>query len=271
MRHLLNIISGHLDFVKRLPREVIDVQPCKKPFLCKLIWGTMSFFYPRFQLCGLENIPDSPCVVVGNHAQIHGPLVAELRLPFPRYTWCAAEMLTREDVADYAYRDFWSRKPGYIRWLFWLISRVLPVLATYILSHGNVIPVYHDNRVIKTFRQSLQRLQEGNHLLIFPEKDVPHNGILWEFQDRFIDIAKPYYKRTGEKLAFVPMYLAPELRKIIFGKPIAYDPDIPFDQQREEICRYLMDSITELAVSQPKHRVIPYPNMAKRDYPTNIL
>ena len=65
------------------------------------------------------------------------------------------------------------------------------------------------------------------------------------------------------------MYVAPTLKKVFFGKPIRYDPEIPMSQQREMICSYLMDTITELAVSQPKHTVVPYPNIPKRDYPTN--
>ena len=36
------------------------------------------------------------------------------------------------------------------------------------------------------------------------------------------------------------------------------------------ICRELMDAITQRACSLPEHRVVPYPNMPKKDYPTNI-
>lgn len=245
------------------------MQPNKKPFLYRLVWGAVDMVYPEIELVGLENLPDSPSVLVGNHAQAHGPIISEERFPFPHYTWCAAEMLRREDLADYAYRDFWSKKPGYIRWLFWLISRVIPLPASYILSHAQVIPVYHDNRCINTFKQTIAKLCDGNHMVIFPEKDEPYNNILWAFQDRFIDLARLYHKKTGQCLSFVPMYVAPTLKKVFFGKPIRYDPEIPMSEQRERICSYLMDTITELAVSQPKHTVVPYPNIPKRDYPTN--
>ena len=50
-----------------------------------------------------------------------------------------------------------------------------------------------------------------------------------------------YHKRTGKKLSFVPMYLAPKLKKIFFCKPIVYDPDIPMDIQRGQIKQQLMD------------------------------
>ena len=36
------------------------------------------------------------------------------------------------------------------------------------------------------------------------------------------------------------------------------------------ICRELMDAITQRACSLPEHRVVPYPNVPKKDYPSNI-
>ena len=138
------------------------------------------------------------------------------------------------------------------------------------MSHARTIPVYHDNRCLTTFRRSMEKLQDGYHLVIFPECREKYNNIVYEFQDRFIDVAKMYYKRTGKALCFVPMYLAPRLRKIFFGDPIRYDPAVPMDTQRVQIKQQLMDAITELACAQPLHTVIPYRNVSKKNYPKNL-
>lgn len=66
------------------------------------------------------------------------------------------------------------------------------------------------------------------------------------------------------------MYLAPNLRTIYFGKPIQFDPDRPIAEERVRICNYLMDSITEIAVHLPRHKVVPYPNLPKKDHGYNI-
>ena len=58
----------------------------------------------------------------------------------------------------------------------------------------------------------MKRLQEGNRIVIFPEHDVKYNQILYDFQDRFIDVAKLYYRKTGKQLCFVPLYIAPKLK-----------------------------------------------------------
>lgn len=243
--------------------------PHNEPFLCRLIRKAVDIVYPDIALVGTENIPQEPCVLVGNHSQAHGPIITEERLPFDHYTWCSAEMMHREEVAEYAFADFWSQKPKSVRWIFWLISRILPIPASYIMSNARTIPVYRDSRCLTTFKRSVEKLQEGFHLVIFPERHQPYNNILYDFQDRFIDVARLYYKKTGKCLAFVPMYLAPKLKKVFFCPPVVFDPTVPMDQERQRIRAYLMDSITKTAIAQPRHTVIPYANIPKRDYPQN--
>ena len=108
-------------------------------------------------------------------------------------------------------------------------------------------------------------------MVIFPEHDVKYNHIIYEFQNKFIDVAKLYYKRTGKELAFVPLYIAPKLKKMYLGKPIHFCASDPIDSERRRICQYLMDEITRMAVSLPEHTVIPYRNIPKKRYPMNKI
>ena len=82
-------------------------------------------------------------------------------------------------------------------------------------------------------------------------------------------MAKYYYRQTGEVLPFVPMYVCPAFRKLVFGKPIMFDPNARMADEAERICTELQDSISELAYNMPRHRVVPYPNVSKRNYPFN--
>ena len=68
----------------------------------------------------------------------------------------------------------------------------------------------------------------------------------------------------------MPTYLAPRLRTIFIGKPIRYDAKKPIEEERERLCHYLMEQITEIAVNQPEHTVIPYLNISKKNYPSNL-
>ena len=106
--------------------------------------------------------------------------------------------------------------------------------------------------------------------MIFPECREEYNNIVNVFQDRFIDLARLYYNKTGKALSFVPMYLAPKLKKIFFGQPIRFDPQAPKAQERQRVCKALMDSITAIACAQPAHTVIPYNNISPKRYPKNL-
>ena len=231
-----------------------------------LVW----FFAPKFENVGQENIPDEPCIFVGNHSQMYGPIVGEIYVPGKRYIWCIGEMMDRKEVPAYAYQDFWSKKPKYIRWFFKILSYIIALPAQAIFRNADTIPVYHDARLRTTYRESIEKLSTGYNLVIFPEEDRKRNNIVYEFQDKFIDVAKLYYRSSHKEVSFVPVYLAPRLKKIYYGKPIKYHADTPISEERARISNELMDSITDMAVSLPEHTVVPYANIPKRLYPKNI-
>lgn len=238
--------------------------------LYRAIKAAVRAVYPKITVAGAENLPPEPVVYVGNHSQMNGPIACELYTPGVHYTWCAGEMMNRKEVPAYAFQDFWSDKPKAVRWFYKLLSYAIAPLSQLVFTNANTIGVYHDTRIISTFKKTVEVLQEGAGVVIFPEHHVPYNNIICEFQDRFIDVAKLYYKRTGKELAFVPMYLAPKLKTMYLGEPIRFRADAPLEEERKRICGYLMEQITGIARSLPRHIVVPYPNIPKKQYPYNI-
>ena len=231
-----------------------------------LVW----LFAPKFTLVGEENLPDGPCVIVGNHSQMYGPIVGELYIPGKHAVWCTGEMMEWKEVHGYAYQDFWSGKPKAVRWFFYLLSYLITPLSVLIFRNADTIPVYRDARVLGTFRDTVEALEKGTRVVIFPECYDEYNNIVHSFQDRFIDLAKLYKKKTGQMLPFVPMYTAPRLKKVFFGKPVLYDHGVPAKEERVRVARALMDAVTEIAAAQELHTVVPYPNIPKKQYPKNL-
>lgn len=239
-------------------------------YFFRFIRWVASLFYPKFKLEGLENLPAEPCVVVGNHSQVHGPATCELYFPGKHRTWCAGEMMELREVPDYAYNDFWSGKPRYIRWLFRLISYIIAPLAVCVFNSADTIGVYRDKRIVKTFRESVNALENDTYIVVFPECAEEHNNIVYRFQEGFVDVARMYYKKTGRELRFVPLYVAPALRTMYFGEALSFDAKAPIAQERERVCNELMDRITAMATALPRHRVVPYLNLPKSEYPENL-
>ena len=238
--------------------------------LYKVIKWVVKTCYPKIAVVGEENLPDEPVIFVANHCQMNGPIAGELYAPGKHYIWCAGEMMELKKVPAYAFRDFWSQKPKWTHPFYKLLSYLIAPLSVCVFNNADTIGVYHDTRILSTFKNTVKRLCEGANVMIFPEHDVPHNHIICDFQNRFIDVAKLYYKKTGKAVTFVPMYIAPKLKKMYLGKPVRFSPDQPLEEERTRICKHLMEEITAVAEAQPVHTVIPYRNIPRKHYPKNI-
>lgn len=241
----------------------------KKSAVFRFVKACVKFFYKKPTLEGVYNIPSEPSLIIGNHAQMNGPIVSELYVPKPRFTWCIAEMMHTKEVPEYAFNDFWAEKPKYIRWFYKALSHIIAPLSSCIFTNADTIGVYKDARVISTFKETVEKLCGGADIVIFPEHDEPYSNIVNDFQTRFVDVARMYYRKTKKALSFVPMYVCPALDKLIFGTPVRFDPKADISEERERICTYLKEQITSIAQGLPEHRVVPYSNMPKKLYPKN--
>jgi len=66
------------------------------------------------------------------------------------------------------------------------------------------------------------------------------------------------------------MYIAPRLKKMYIGQPVRFCADNSMEEERCRIRQYLMEAITAIAQDLPAHTVVPYRNIPKKNYPTNI-
>ena len=235
----------------------------------RIVLVLVKLFYPKIKVFGAENLPDEPCIIAANHTQMNGPICAEIYFPRKRYTWCAGEMMHLKEVPSYAFKDFWSQKPKYTHPFYKLLSFIIAPLSVCVFNNAQTIGVYKDKRIMHTFKETLKKLGEGADVVIFPEHDIKHNHIVYDFQEGFVDIAKLYYKRYSKEIKFVPVYIAPNLKQMHIGKAISYNAEDETLLERKRICTYLMNEITDIAISLPKHTVVPYRNIPKNQYPLN--
>ena len=242
----------------------------KISFAYKCIKGTVRFFYQKTKVFGEENLPDGPAIIVGNHAQANGPVACELYFPGRHATWTIAEMMDKKTVPAYAYQDFWSQKPKGVRWFYKIIAHLIGPLSECIFTNADTIPVYKDRRIFETFQQSVEAMKEGTRVIIFPECYDEYNNVVHQFQTGFVDVAKRYYRETGQEPWFVPLYVCPSLKRLVIGKPVQYNHEAKIKDEQLRITSYLMKEISEMAYALPRHRVTPYPNVSKKEYPENV-
>jgi len=245
----------------------------KTPLISRITYSIIRFFirlfYGKAEIVGAENLPAENAVVVANHSQLNGPICGELFMPENCYAWCAGQMMNMKEVPEYAFTDFWSQKPKWQHPIFKLASYFIAPLSYCIFNNARAIAVYRDQRMLSTLKETVVRLQNGNNILVFPEKDEKFNNVIYKFQDHFIDIARVYYRKTGIELTFVPMYIAPRLKKMYIGNGIKYNGKATIEEERERLSAYLANEITEIARALPRHTVVPYRNIPKKNYITN--
>ena len=239
-----------------------DKKTNKKSMFFRLIALAISLFYCKSKIIGLENLSE-PCVVVSNHSKLHGPINAQLNFPKNKAIWCDAPMFDKKEFPTYAYANFFKRKPNFFNKL---LVRALAPLVAHLFRNADTLPVYRDMRIVKTYKMSVQALIKGVSVFIMPECPNSHNQIINVFNEYFVDVARYYYKDQSKLLKFVPMYYSPELKTMVFGKSIEFNKDNAIQDERKRICTYLMEEITRLAKSLPKHKVVPFNNVKKSEY-----
>ncbi len=245
----------------------------KTSLLSKIIFKVLKFFagirYRKTKIIGIDNIPESHTIIVANHAQLNGPIIAELLMPRDTFIWANGQMTDYREVPSYAMEDFFPYKTGWVRPFYRLASYILAPLMPCVINNARAIPVYHDLRIASTMRSTVKLLAEGKNIMIFPENHEVRNNIVNQFRDRYIDVARLYYKRYGIKLSFLPMYIAPSLNSCYFGEAVVFDPEADITEERHRISEHLVDQITQIGRSLPEHTVIPFDNISRKFYLSN--
>lgn len=238
-------------------------------FVFKILKFFVSIKYRKIKIDGLEDLPECDTIIVANHAQLNGPIIAELFMPENCYIWANGQMTDFREVPSYAMEDFFPYKKGWKRVFYKIASYLMAPLLPCIIKNARAIPVYHDIRLASTIKNTIRKLSAGKIILIFPEKHEKRNNIINQFREHFVDVARIYHRRTGKTISFIPMYIAPKLNYCCFGKKILFDPNADISFERHRITEFLEEEITSLGRSMPDHIVIPFDNISRGQYVSN--
>ena len=238
--------------------EAVVVKPHRQPFGTRMLMAVLRPLF-RHQLKGAENIvPDvnNPIVFLCNHGEIYGPVASMLCMPVPVRPWVISEMaVSKEEVSAYVYKYTF----GPATWLGplrWPLARLVGPISVWGMNQLECIPVYRNKprELMTTFRNSVEALQAGDNILIFPEnpdadRDHPgyEHGGMGELYRGFVMLAQVYYNRTGKRCRFLPMYAHKGLRTLSFGTEIDYDPDNDPMAERDRIVEEAHAQMTALA------------------------
>jgi len=208
----------------------------------------VRLFFPRVAFDGRGIEIHEPAIFVANHADSFGPLALYLYFPVKLYPWVIHYVTDKATCARYLEKDFVSRELHLRRplsaWLSILLARICVGLFRYI----EAIPVYHDSRrIMETISKSIIYLEEGKSILIFPEiPDSYLSAYIKRFNTGFIEIAKTLGRENGRKVWIYPVSVDPGRRRILLGRPSAYDPSRSYAEEKRRIEAELETEVASL-------------------------
>lgn len=205
-----------------------DYYPTTKVKQEKRVYGPYGRFarwvfrlFSRRYSCTLPET-EGPVVYVCRHLDMHGPYTTLKWLPCQPHAMILNVFFQRETTVrhmkEYTLSARYHRKPR----RFSLIARVLSWIAPPLMRSLQAVPVYRDGtNTIKTMKQGLKYLLEGENLIVYP--DVHYmNGYEQpsDIYDGFLFLGELYYKKTGKALSFVPLMIDDEQHRILANDAI---------------------------------------------------
>ena len=234
------------------------VQKYRMRFGIKIIASFVKPFL-RLKVSGKENLRKNefPSVFVSNHNFLFGPVAAVLYLPSYFRPWIHDVMLdvetTRKEISRsfaIVLKIFGKRVGGYI-------IKLGSKLTCWALNSFNPIPVVRgvSQKVMTTFEESLKAFEEGDNILIFPEKPLnivvgsggPSSKLLRNFYTGFAHLAHMYYQKTGKALLFYPLYSDLDTRTFRVGEPVLYDVSLDGREGKLRLSEQLHEAMVHLS------------------------
>ena len=211
-------------------------------------------YYHR--VIGKENLSgyeDGTMVLICNHGEIYGPVVANLYVPITFRPWVISNMMEKEAIVEHIYQGTMVRQRWLPeRWKRPLINLISPLLM-WVFDSLEAIPVYRGQpkELMRTFRETLNAMQAGDNILVFPENAENHapgeggyarEGV-GQLYTGFAMIAPMYYAKTHKRAVFVPIYASRKHRTLTIGRGVVYDPDNNATEEKLRIVDALLGSM----------------------------
>jgi 1-acyl-sn-glycerol-3-phosphate acyltransferase len=214
-----------------------------------LLAKIIKVFYVKAHIRGIQQaLENTNTVVVANHLGSFGPLALMSSLTRKLYPWVVHEVTNLKDCAAYIRLDFVEKELKLKSFIGRELSRLLGRICVHLMSYLKAIPVYRKSRELaKTFEISLSYLKSGKTLLIFPENDESkEQDDLCILNTGFIRLARWLYETTHKVLTFYPVAVNKNVRGIRVGKPVRFNPDAPYGDERLRIKEQLERRISSM-------------------------
>lgn len=186
-------------------------------------------------------------VILSNHEGTYAPMAWEIFSKLPIRMWGAHEMNSGLiKLYKYQTRIYYHEKKHWNLHLARLFCLIASPLTNLFYKGLNLISTYHDARLRHTFSESIETIQHGDNIVIYPE--VSDKGYLAElegFHAGFVSFAKICQAKGFDLPVFVSYYRKND-RVYIIDKPIMFSELTSDNPSKQEIAKRLCERCNEL-------------------------
>ena len=218
----------------------------RKPWF-RVIKKIMRLFIKKTEFIYLGEQITEPTIILSNHVGTAAPLAWELYGNIPFRFWGASEMNSGlVSLYKYQTRVFYHEKKHWnlhLARLFCIIASPL----TYMFYKGiNVISTYREIKFKHTVTESIETIDSGKSIVIFPEiSDKGYLDVLEGFHQGFTVLCSILLKKDKDIPITVAYYKKSEKRYIV-DKAVKISDIFTEDASREEIAKALCDRCNHL-------------------------
>lgn len=208
-------------FEKRKKRKDIRKKRYKPWIGFALLW--VKLFTRKRKVMG--ELVKGPCVYLCRHRDEDGVIGSFTSLKTVLRPW-TLHIFTRYDTAVKHFKEYtFSEKSGRSKAFTAVFSPICAWGLSSLVRSARAIPVYRGadaRKSITTIKNSVRALEEGDSLLVFPDVDYAsaENAKEGEVYKGFVAVDKLYFRRRGERVKFVPVYMTK--KKVVIHSPVMF-------------------------------------------------
>ena len=213
----------------------------------EFVKSIMRIFIKKTEFVYLDKKIDERSIVISNHEGTKAPLAWELYNDIPVRFWGAYEMNSGlKKMYEYQSEVYYHEKHHWCMFGAKAFCLIASPLTNMFYKGLDLISTYKDSRFKKTIKESVDALNNGDNVVLFPE--VSEKGYLPELEGLhggFLLLAEVCLKR-GMDVPIYPSYYRKNQKRYIVGKPVLISKLYEGGKTREQILIELCLEINRL-------------------------
>lgn len=186
-------------------------------------------------------------IILCNHEGSLAPFAFELYSGLPIRFWGTYEMNSGlKGVYKYQTEIYYHQKKKWNIYIARILCLIISPLTNFYYKGLNLISTYRDFRLIRSFKESIEHLNDGHNLVIFPE--MSENGYFQTLTGFHPGISL-FFEQCLKNNLDVPVYVSyyrKKERKCIIDKPVLVSELLNLKLKKEELANVLCDRCNEL-------------------------